>query len=625
MNSRPTAVPVAVAVFLCLVLRFPSWAVAASADEAHFQLTAQSLENLREEGLPNEILEKLKALKDQRFNTEDKFLEAVGQAIGNARAVRYNAQILKHAADDMAEIKRVSEALQAQQRTIEALQAEQRALAKRLAELEAAQYERAQKKAAAASQPMGVEVESREQKPLEQRVRELEMAETAREDATRSIIQDTLSKVGSKINEFVDLGGTFEMIGGAGEDFSGPDRTEGVLRLGTVELNLDIVLSEWASGSLVLQFDEGTSPLFLTTEGSESGVERLTLDTASFTIGNPQKFPPFVTAGRIILPFGISTGVPLADVLSTEDPLTVEVFEFRETAIGFGFGFPTPALTPPTPPVTPPPVKPLVINPLISALARRLGYAPPPTLLPPPTPITPTPAPPLVHVGLYSYAGNTFGRAGGYRPADHLNATVGFHTRGHCGRPYDQLRGTIFCPWSLAADVSYNSSVFDSRFLEHEYRGFLNQIGFVPGMTASVKATFGPVSFIGEWNGAIETARFTDDLGRAVRIRPAAWQVTFAYQFDWNPWVEAIGAQGTYFSLGYSESSDLAGVMQEINTVPTRVGFVPRRRFILHVGEWVLDQVRLSIEYTYNLDYPRREGGTGNSAGVLLSTLTFVW
>jgi hypothetical protein len=285
MHSRPTAVPVAVAVFLCLVLRFPSWAVAASADEAHFQLTAQSLENLREEGLPNEILEKLKALKDQRFNTEDKFLEALGQAIGNARAVRYNAQILKHAADDMAEIKRVSEVLQAQQRTIEALQAQQRALAKRLAELEAAQSERAQKNAAAASQPMEVEVESREQKPLEQRVRELEMAETAREDATRSVIRDALSKVGSKINEFVDLGGTFEVIGGAGEDFS--SRSEGVLRLNTVELNLDIVLNEWTSGSLVLQFDEGTSPLFLTAEGFESGVERLTLDTASFTIGDP--------------------------------------------------------------------------------------------------------------------------------------------------------------------------------------------------------------------------------------------------------------------------------------------------------------------------------------------------
>lgn len=623
MNIRPTAVPVAVAVFLCLVLRFPSWAVAASADEAHFQLTAQSLENLREEGLPNEILEKLKALKDQRFNTEDKFLEAVGQAIGNARAVRYNAQILKHAADDMAEIKRVSEVLQAQQRTIEALQAQQRALAKRLAELEAAQSERAQKKAAAASQPMGVEVESREQKPLEQRVRELEMAETAREDATRSIIRDALSKVGSKINEFVDLGGTFEVIGGAAEDFSG--RTEGVLRLNTVELNLDIVLNEWVSGSLVPEFDAGTDPLFLTFEGSESGVERITLDTASFTIGNPQKFPPFVTAGRIILPFGISTGIPLTDVLSIEDPLTVEVFEFRETAIGFGFGFPTPALTPPTPPVTPPPVKPLVINPLISALARRLGYAPPPTLLPPPTPITPTPAPPLVNVALYSYAGNTFGRAGGYRPADHLNATAGFHTRGYCGRPYDQLRGTIFCPWALAVDVSYNSSLFDSRFLEQEYRGFLDQIGFVPGMTASVKATFGPVSFVGEWNGAIEPARFIDDLGRAVRIRPAAWQLTFTYQFDWNPWVEAIGAQGTYFSLGYSESSDLAGVTQVINLVPTRVGFVPRRRLILHAGEWVFDRVRLSIEYSYNLDYPRREGGTGNSAGAVISAITFQW
>ena len=31
------------------------------------------------------------------------------------------------------------------------------------------------------------------------------------------------------------------------------------------------------------------------------------------------------------------------------------------------------------------------------------------------------------------------------------------------------------------------------------------------------------------------------------------------YQFDWNPYVEVIGAQGTYFVIGYSESSDLGG------------------------------------------------------------------
>ena len=33
---------------------------------------------------------------------------------------------------------------------------------------------------------------------------------------------------------------------------------------------------------------------------------------------------------------------PVADVLSIQDPLTVEVFELREEAVLLGFAFPTP-------------------------------------------------------------------------------------------------------------------------------------------------------------------------------------------------------------------------------------------------------------------------------------------
>jgi hypothetical protein len=32
-------------------------------------------------------------------------------------------------------------------------------------------------------------------------------------------------------------------------------------------------------------------------------------------------------------------------------------------------------------------------------------------------------------------------------------------------------------------------------------------------------------------------------------------------QMDWNPWIEAIGAQGTFLARGYSRSRDRAGVM----------------------------------------------------------------
>jgi hypothetical protein len=207
---------------------------------------------------------------------------------------------------------------------------------------------------------------------------------------------------------------------------------------------------------------------------------------------------------------------------------------------------------------------------------------------------------------------------------------VGFRTRGHCGRPYDQLGADgrwleVFCPWSLEVGVDYNNSVYESLFLESEYQSFLPQIGIVPGMAAHVKTTLGPVALIGEWNGAISPAKFRDDSGRFIRLEPGAWQVTLAYQFDWNPWVEEIGRQGTYVTIGYSESFDLAGVRRLIGGALRRVGSVPERRFLVGAGEWVLDNVRLAIEYSYNMDYARDEGGTGRTAHGIFTQFTFVW
>ena len=220
------------------------------------------------------------------------------------------------------------------------------------------------------------------------------------------------------------------------------------------------------------------------------------------------------------------------------------------------------------------------------------------------------------------------------RPRDHLSATTGFRAKGHCGRPYDQLSGASLCPWSVDIDVDYNSSVFDSRFLEAEYQSFLDQIGFVRGMAASVKSTFGPVSLVAEWNGAIKRATFLDDRGvsaeaparsHPVSIKPTAWQVSLGYQFDWNPWVESIGAQGTFLGFGYSESRDLAGVTRLINGGPSRVGFVPKRRLLLTAGEWVLDGVKLQVEYSRNWDYSISEGGTGSTANGIFTTFTYQW
>jgi len=617
MNIRQNVISIATAMLLCFFLCFTSWEAHASADEDGFKFTKQPLYNLQEERLQNQTSKIIVTPKDQEIYTEDESLMAVKQRTEQDQTVLHSELILKHASDEsVGEIKHITEARELQKRTFDVLRLQNRQLGIRLAELETAKDTPA---------PKQTEDERNNIKDLERRIKELEGAEAAREAATRSIIQEALSTVGSKINESVAMGGTLEVIGGWTEDFSG--QSEGVLRLNTAEIDFEIEVNEWTLGSLIFEYDDGTDVIFPTTSGYETNVDRIKIDTAFVTIGDQQRFPPFLTFGRIILPFGISTGDPVADVLTIEDPLTIEAFELRNTAIGIGFGFPTPDLTPPTPPVTPPTVRPLVINPLLSSLFRGLGYKPPPKRPPLPTPITPKPPPPLFNVGIYSYDGSTYEGTdtGGYRPEDHFGATAGFRTMGNCGRPYDQLGGSVFCPWSIDVDVDYNSSIFDSRFLEFEYQDFLGQIGFVSGMAASVKATIGPVSFIGEWNGAINRATFTDDLGNRVSIMPSAWQTTIGYQFDWNPWVEEIGAQGNYIAIGYSESRDLAGVKREFNEEITRVGFVPKRRFIVSVGEWVLDNVKLAIEYSHNVDYPQNEGGTGNSADGIFSMFTVVW
>lgn len=459
---------------------------------------------------------------------------------------------------------------------------------------------------------------------LEQRVRELEIAKGAQEDATRSIIQESLSSLGSNINEAVALSGNIEVLAGWNEFFSDP--SQGSLALNTAQLEFDIQASDWATGNFVIEFDDGGNSVVRDTGGSEIAIDRINLDTAFVTLGDTQRFPLFVRAGQFVVPFGTGTGSAVADTLTISDPLTLEVFETREVAIGIGAGFPTPEPLPNVPPVAVPTVMPLVVRPLIGTIGRWLGYQAPLTRPSPPSTVTQPPDLPQFNAAVYTYDGDTFdGVDRGFEPSKTINASLGYQTKGNCGRSFDQLQGSYICPWKLQADVDFNSSVFDSLFLESEFRNFLGEIGFVPGVAVSLKTSFGPVALVGEWNSTIGKATFTDDLNNAISISPAAWQLSLGYQFDWNPWVEDIGAQGTFAALGYSESSDLAGVTRLIDGEANRVGAASERRVLLTVGEWVLDSLKLAVEVSHDWDYSTGEGGTGSTATGAVGTLTYVW
>ena len=459
--------------------------------------------------------------------------------------------------------------------------------------------------------------EAAAKRPLNERVKELEIGWAAQENATRQIIRDTLSKTGPKINNFLTLSGVVEGLASRSGDFNGP--TQERLALGTAELDFDIKLSDWLTGALVLHFDNGTGAIFPTGNSPVVptipgvGVDRFTLDRTHILVGDLMQFPIAARFGVEVVHFGTSTGVARLDTLSIGTPLTTEVFENRQTAGGLEFAWPTPPRQPPPAPVVVPRVSPLVVAPAVSQLARWLGYTPLPERPFRPQPVTLPLDPPPFYGSVVTYRGSD-SIIPGRTKIDDYNASLGFRTRGNCGVPYDQLTDSLICPWTFDFHVDYDTSVFESRFLHAAYLPFLSEIGRIPGMAASVKASFGPFAFVGEVNAALREARFLDGLGIARSMTPMTWQASIAYQFDWNPWIQEIGAQGDFISLGYSGSKDMAGVAMLQNGVPTRIGFVPQHRLFLTGGEWVMDGLKVAVEYSANWDYPVNSGGTGRLA-----------
>ena len=511
------------------------------------------------------------------------------------------------------------------QRAVAALRAENRALAERLRALEA-QQPAPRSTAATSTTPVPVDSQPRtepgpadrlEAQRLARRVQELEGAQAAQEDAVRRIIRESVSTLGAKINEAASLGGTLGMSVGQRQDFAGQRQRS--FGLSTADLELEIQANDWAVGRIKFEYIDSSQQGGSAGSAANPGGDRLTVDTAYLTLGDARRFPPVLSLGRMVLPFGSSTGHPVADVLSLGTPLTVEAFEMRQNAIALGLHFPTPRPGPPGPPVVAPPVRGQWIRPMLAATSQRLGYQAP-TTAPPRLPAqVPNPEPPPWHAGVYVFDGLTGSLASNY------GAVAGWRGKGHCGQRFEDLPRHGLCPWAVNLDIAYNSSVFNSRFLQAEYASVLGRIGRVAGMSASLKASLGPMALVGEWNGALRSAAFTDDLGRNVSLRPAAWQLSLGYQFDWNPWVQEIGAQGSYLVLGLSRSQGLAGITGLGNGQAGRVGALPRQRLFVTAGEWVQEGLRLALEYGREWDYPATEGGTGRAVNSWVTTLTYAW
>jgi len=294
------------------------------------------------------------------------------------------------------------------------------------------------------------------------------------------------------ISEHVKFGGTIEVVTFAGDDFENVSESD--IFLDTAEFDFEVTLSEWALGYINVEWLDGEDqPL-----DDNEFIDRFNVDEAYIILGNLKCRPYFVKAGRAVVPFGISTGDPVADVLTVNDPLTVEAFETREDIVMLGID--------------------------------NQGFSPNR----------------VFNTAIYVFNGET-NEFGGEDFIEHFGATAGYRIKGYSS--------------SLDFDVDFISSIFDTgktrrdglggafpEVLENEY---------VPGIAAHVKSNFGAVSVVAEYNGALDSTTF-DVNGDDVTIRPAAWQVQLGYQFGYDPAQEAIGSYGTYIAVGYSESEDFA-------------------------------------------------------------------
>lgn len=156
---------------------------------------------------------------------------------------------------------------------------------------------------------------------LNQRITDMEKSAQAAPPAKAAIEEEVTRQLGEKksgpqINDFVSLSGSIEGDYKLGKDKIGDSSSEFVLD--TVELIMDIKVVDWATGKIVIDYD-----------GDED--EDFYLDEANITLGKTEKYPFFLTAGKIYAPFGdFSTNM-------IQDPLTQTLGEINPKGVILGY------------------------------------------------------------------------------------------------------------------------------------------------------------------------------------------------------------------------------------------------------------------------------------------------
>mgnify|MGYP000471044422 CR=1 FL=1 len=115
-----------------------------------------------------------------------------------------------------------------------------------------------------------------------------------------------------RLSDRLTLSGLLEVEGIYHSNYQ--DDASSDLELATLEFGVDAEIHEYVSSHVLFLYEEPTD-------------EDIEVDKALITLGNPAKFPVYLTAGRQYLPFGAYKTAMVSD------PLTLEIAESQETAL----------------------------------------------------------------------------------------------------------------------------------------------------------------------------------------------------------------------------------------------------------------------------------------------------
>ncbi len=118
-----------------------------------------------------------------------------------------------------------------------------------------------------------------------------------------------------KINDYVTLFGSIEGEAVFGEDYEGNSFSE--FNIAEATLGFDAQMSDWVIGHLLAKYEGPDDNLFM--------------DEANIWIGNQEKFPVIMTAGKFYMPFGnFETNM-------VQDTLTLDIGEINDYGLAAAF------------------------------------------------------------------------------------------------------------------------------------------------------------------------------------------------------------------------------------------------------------------------------------------------